>query len=54
MKNQLDHLTGLNLYAQNLMKTTNCRVTPVAGCVINEYSLRKGVLDELDMIVESV
>ena len=54
MKNQLDHLTGLNLYAQNVMKTTNCRVTPVAGCVINEYSLGKGILDELDMIVESV
>ena len=54
MKNQLDHLTGLNLYAQNLMKTTNCRVTPVVGCVINEYSLGKGILDELDMIVEIV
>ena len=50
---RLDHLMGLHLNDQNLMKVINCRVIPVAGYVTNVCNLGKGELDELDNIVKS-
>ena len=50
---RLDHLMGLHLNDQNLMKAINCRVIPVAGHVMNVCNLGKGELDELDNIVKS-
>ena len=35
IKKRLDHLMGLDLNNQNLMKAINCRVTPIAGYVRN-------------------
>ena len=53
MMRRLDHLMGLQLYDQNLMKAINCRVIPVAGYVMNVCNLRKSELDELNNIVKS-
>ena len=50
---RLNHLIGLHLNDQNLMKAINCRVIPVAGYVMNVCNLGKGELDELDNIVKS-
>ena len=36
------------------MKAINCRVIPVAGYVMNVYTLGKGDLEDLDMLVKSV
>ena len=54
IRKRLDHLVGLNLNNQNLMKAINCRVIPVAGYVMNVVNLGKGDLDELDKIVKGV
>ena len=54
IRRRLDHLTGLNLNGQNLMKAINCQVIHVAGYVIKVCNLRKSDLDELDIIVKSV
>ena len=35
IKKRLDHLTGLDLNDQNLMKAINYRVIPVVGYVMN-------------------
>ena len=57
MKNEimrrLDHLMGLHLNDQNLMKAINCRVISVAGYVMNVCNLGKGELGELNNIVKS-
>ena len=50
---RLDHLMGLHLNDQNLMKAINCCVIPLAGYVMNVCNLGKGELDELDNIVKS-
>ena len=50
---RLDHLMGLHLNDQNLMKAIDCRVIPVAGYVMNVCNLGKGELDEIDNIVKS-
>ena len=50
---RLDHLMGLHLNDQNLMKAINCRVIPVAGYFMNVCNLGKGELDELDNTVKS-
>ena len=54
IRRRLGHLTGLNLNDKNLMKAINCRVIPLAGYEMNVCNLGKGVLNELDMRVESV
>ena len=54
IRRRLDHLTGLNLNGQNLMKAINYQVIHVAGYVIKVCNLRKSDLDELDIIVKSV
>ena len=54
IRKRLDHLVGLNLNDQNLMKAINCQVIPVAGYVLNVVNLGKGDLDELDKIVKGV
>ena len=54
IRKRLDHLVGLNLNDQNLMKAINCRVIPVAGYVMNVVNLGKGDLDELDKSVKGV
>ena len=50
----LNHLTGLNLTEQNLMKAINYRVVSVAGYVMNVCNLGKSNLNELDLIGKSV
>ena len=50
---RLDHLMGLHLNDQNLMKAINCTVIPVAGYAMNVCNLGKGELDELDNIFKS-
>ena len=52
IRKRLDHLTGLNLNDQNLMRAINFRVIPVAGYVMNVCKLGKDELDELDKIVK--
>ena len=54
IRKRLDHLTGLNLNDQNLMKAINSRVIPVAGYVMNVCHLGKNELDELDKLVKNV
>ena len=52
IKKRLEQLVKMNLNDQNLMKTINCRIVPVAGYVMNACSLRKGDIVELDKIVK--
>ena len=54
IRKKLDHLTGLNLNDQNLMKAINCPVIPVTGYVMNVFNLGKCDLDGLDMTVKSI
>ena len=54
IQKRLDHLVGLNLSDQNLMKDINCRVIPVMRYVMNVVNLGKGDLDELNKIVKGV
>ena len=54
IRKKQDHLTGLNLNDQNLMKAINCPVIPVAGYVMNVFNLGKCDLDGLDMTVKSI
>ena len=49
IRKRLDCITGLSLNGQNLMKTINCQVTPVAVYVMNVCNLGIGDLDELDI-----
>ena len=53
-RKKLDHLMGLNLNDENLMKAINCRVIPAAGYIMNVWNLEKGDLDEPGMTVKSV
>ena len=54
IRKRLDHLTGLKLNDQNLMKAINNRAIPVAGYVMNECNLGKGELDELEKIMKNI
>ena len=51
IRRRLDHLMGLHLSDQNLMKAINCRLIPVAGYVMNVCNLGKGEIDELDTVI---
>ena len=50
---RLEQLVGMNLTNENLVKVINCRVVPVAGYIMNVCNLRKGDIEELDMIVKT-
>ena len=54
IQKRLDHLIGLNLHDQNLMKAINRRMMPFDGYVMNVCNLGKGGLDELEKVVKSV
>ena len=53
-RKRLDHLTGLNLNEQNLMKALNYWVIPVTEYVMNVCNLGKDGLNELDMILKDL
>ena len=41
----------MNLNNENFVM--NCRVVPIAGYIMNVWNLRKGDIEELDMIVKT-
>ena len=49
IRKRLDHLTGMDMNDNNLMKAINFLVIPVAVYVMNVCNIGNGDLDELDI-----
>ena len=54
IKIRLEQIMKTSLNDENLVKSINCRVIPVARYIMNVCNLSKGDLKELDKIVKSV